>query len=232
MARLPRLAVAGQPHHVLQRGIDRQPIFIDEDDRRHYLASLAQAARDSAAAVHAYALMADHVHLVVTPAAAGALGRLMQRTGRRYVAWFNRRHGRSGTLWDGRFRATVLDPDRYLLACMCHVERNPVRHGLAASAEEWPWSSARHHVGASNEPLISDPLAYWRLGNTPFERESAYRALLATPLPADESARLREATHKGWALGSVEFLESVSATTTRRLAPLARGRPSKRPVTQ
>lgn len=225
MARLARLVIAGQPHLVIQRGHNRQPVFVDDQDRINYLNALSTAARECSVAVHAYVLMVDHLHLLVTPADAASLGRLMQRIGRRYVALFNERHKRSGTLWDGRYRATVLDPERFLLKCQRHIELNPVRHGLVARPQDWPWSSASHHVGTSRDLLITEHSLYWRLGNTPFEREAAYRKVHEIPLSDADAAAILHASEKGWALGTEAFIAGVGKGTARRLTPLARGRP-------
>lgn len=225
MARLPRLTVAGLPHLVLHRAAPDVELFEADDERRIYLAALAQAAHDSAVGVHAYVLLDDRVMLLVTPRTAEGLGRFMQRTGRRHVIGVNARRGRSGTLWDGRFRATVVDPDHDVLDCMCHVESQPVLQGMVAEAADWVWSSAAHHVGRQANPLLTDPLAYWRLGNTPFAREAAYRARLEVPLSAERSAQIDDAMTKGWALGSEAFRERLAIAATRRVAPLRRGRP-------
>lgn len=229
MARLPRLALPDLPHHVIQRGHNRQPVFIDDEDRRAYLDALREAAAQNKVAVHAYVLMDEHVHLLLTPPSAQALSRLLQALGRRYVAGFNRRHGRAGTLWEGRFRATVLEPQPWLLACARYIEQNPQRAGRVAQAADWPWSSAAHHLGRRRDPLITEPALFWALGNTPFERELAWRQLLDEPLPAAQVSALTDSALKGWALGSGAFLASVGGSTERPLKPRARGRPVRAP---
>lgn len=232
MARMSRLAVAGHAHHLTQRGIARCPVFLDDEDRAAYLADLYQAARDSQVTLQASVLMDDHVHLVATPARREGLGQWMQRTGRRYVARFNKRHHRSGPLWDGRFRAAVLDPELFVLPCVLHIERNPVRHQKVQRAEDWQWSSAAHHLGLRSDPCLVDPPAYWRLGNTPFDREGAYRRMLEEG-GSDRAAaeRLREATRNGWALGSEAFLREIAALSPRPVAPKKRlGIESRQPV--
>jgi putative transposase len=230
LARLPRLAVAGLPHHVIQRGHNRQPIFIDDADRRSYLSALRDTARESGVAVHAYALLTDCVELIVTPTDPKALSLMMQRLGRRYVANFNRRHGRLGTLWEGRFRSTVVEPARYLLACMRHVELGPVRQGLARYPQEFVWSSAAHHLGLRQDPIVVEHAIYWGLGNTPFEREDSYRHFAEQALTPSEEVRIAEAAAKGWVLGSDEFVASLGGNIRRRLQPLRRGRPSTRKI--
>lgn len=225
MARLPRLVVPGLPHHVIQRGNDRQPIFRDDVDRRRYLETLLDVTRTNRVAVHAYVLMDDHMHMLATPATAEGLSRAMQSLGRRYVGWFNARHQRSGTLWEGRFRCAVIETERYLLACMCFIELNPVRAGMVARAADYPWSSARFHLGQRQDPTVTDHPLFWALGNTPFEREAAWRSVLDQGLPSDEIEKISESAIKGWACGSAAFLDWLKHRTERPVAPRPRGRP-------
>jgi putative transposase len=222
MARLPRLAIGGWPHHVIQRGHNGQAVFLDDDDRRGYLGALRAAVGEGGVALHAYALLDAEIHLVVTPRDAASLSGLMQKIGRRHAAAFNRRHGRSGSLWEGRYRAGVFEPERYLLPNMRLIETLPVRRGLAASAEACPWSSAAHHLGLRHDGSIVEHALYWRLGNTPFDRELAYRRFLQQPLTVEEERLLMDSALKGWALGDVPQPQAP-----RRLQPLRRGRPRK-----
>jgi putative transposase len=224
VARLPRLTIAGFPHHVIQRGNDRRAIFVDDSDRERYLAILRDVMASAGLAVHAYVLMPDHVHLLATPAAAGDVGRAIQALGRRYVRWFNDRHRRTGALFEGRYRATVVDADRYLLACMRYVELNPVRASLVVRPAEFQWSSHRHHVGASVDALITDHPVYWALGNTPFERQAAYVRLFDHGPAEEELSRIRQSTHGGWLLGSPSSLDPPTSTG-RRPTALRPGRP-------
>lgn len=226
MARLPRLAIAGLPHHVIARGRDGQSIFVDDQDRRAYLFALRESARDCAVAVHAYALLDREVRLLATPALPEDLSRLMHRLARRYVARFNLRHARSGPLWEARYKATVLEPERYLLSCMSCIEHAPVRQGIVARDEDYRWSSAAHHRGLSADPVVVEHAVFWSLGNTPFEREAAYRALRGHGDRDAETILL--ATLKGWALGSASFLAGRATQAKRRLSPVPRGRPAKR----
>ena len=225
MARMARLAIAGLPHHLIQLGHNRQAIFVDDDDRRRYLDAVREAALDSGVSVHAYVLLANRVHLLATPINEGALSRMMQRVGRRYVGAFNKRHARVGTLWDGRFRCSVLEPASYLLACMTELEVKPVRQGLVHEPQGFAWSSAAHHHGLSNDPLIVEHPIYWALGNTPFEREAAYKLLTQHALTCGEDSAIEHSTLKGWALGTKSFLASSEGVSARRLSPLSRGRP-------
>jgi putative transposase len=154
---------------------------------------------------------------------------MLQAVGRRFGAEYNRRHGRTGALWDGRFRATVVEP-KHLVDCSRWIEWAPVRAGLATTAGEYEWSSAAHHLGAKVDTNITEHPHYWRLGNTPFDREAAYRALLDEPLPDALATHLEQAASKGWALGDAAFVHALAGQATRRVAPLARGRPRKKSV--
>jgi REP-associated tyrosine transposase len=227
MARLARLAIAGQAHHLIQRGNNGQAIFLDDEDRRAYLSALRDAAATHTVAIHAYVLMDNHVHLLATPAAAQGLSRMMQALGRRYVSGFNRRHRRSGTLWEGRFRAAVIESERYFLACMRYIETNPVRSGLVSHPADYPWSSHAHHSGQRSDPLVTDHSLFWSLGNTPFDRQSAYKLLSEQPLASDVVQALTTTALKSWALGSAEYLQRIGEEADRRVSPRSRGRPRK-----
>lgn len=226
MSRLPRLFVPGLPLLITQRGNNGSTIFQDEADYRQYLQWLRDALREDAVALHAYVLMPDHVHLLISAGEDKAPGRLMQRIGRQYVRWFNDRHHRSGTLWEGRYRSTVLEPQNWLLPATTYVERNPVRKGFVIESDHYPWSSARHHSGLSHDPLVTDHALYWALGNTPFERQAAYRRLLAAGHAPDQLERVRYAAHHGWMLGEMQ-LSAQDPQPSRRLNPLPKGRPRK-----
>lgn len=227
MARLPRLILAHQPHHVILRGNNRQAIFYSDLDREFLQSTLKEVTTQYRVAIHAYVLMDNHLHLLLTPADANALSRMMQSLGRRYVGWFNARHQRSGTLWEGRFRAGVVEGERHLLACMRYIELNPVRAGLCGDAAQWPWSSAAHHLGQGRIPLITEHELYWSLGNTPFEREHAYREFLAQGVTRQEQAEFTEAVLRGRPLGSDSFLRSLAVDHAAVVVRRARGRPRK-----
>lgn len=227
MARLPRLALAGTAHLVALYGHSGQPVFGDDEDRRQFLAALREAALQQQVAVHAYVLLAEHVHLLLTPATAGALGALMQGLGRRYGAAFNRRHQRRGSLWAGRFRTAVVQSGEPLLEAMLFIDQHGQRSGLVASPGDYRWCSTRHHLGLWRDPLISESSAWWALGNTPFEREAAYRQRLEEGLGRERAAALADACRKGWALGDAGFLAELAQQTDRPLQPRPRGRPPK-----
>jgi putative transposase len=227
MARLPRIEAAGYPHHVIQRGNNRQAVFADTADYQRYLRLLQETSAGHSVAVHAYVLMPNHVHLLVTPEGEGGLSRFMQALGRRYVRSFNDRHHRTGTLWEGRFRSTVIATDRYLLACMRYIELNPVRAGLSLSPADYRWSSSAHHIGRAVDPLITDHALFWALGNTPFERQSAYQQLFELGLAEDEISDIRRATNRGWALTLANAEPGGCESPPRFSPPRPRGRPRK-----
>jgi putative transposase len=225
MARLARLAVDGGLQHVLQRGIQGAPIFRDAADFAQMRELLHDTLRRHGTALHAYVLMPDHFHLLLTPAEGGRLGPALQAIGRSHVRRFNLRHRRSGPLWAGRFRSTLADPDSALLDLMRYVEGNPQRAGLVPEGAVYPWSSLAHHLGQGVDPLIEDHRRFWDLGNTPFERQAAYARLAAQPLEAGRLEKIRHAAHHGWPLGTDAFLADLAQRTVRPLAPRPRGRP-------
>lgn len=227
MARLPRLVVPHLPHHVLQKGNGGQQVFVDEEDHHAFLEWLRLAARQFKVAIHAYALMPGQMHLLATPADGTGLSRMMQWVGRHYVPYFNRKHGRTGTLWEGRYRATVVEPRTCFMLSSCYIETHPVRAGLAATPADYPWSSYPHHAGIRSDPMITDHAMYWALGNTPFDREAAYRARIEQGLGSQEIAMLTDAVLKGWAIGSSQFKADLEKESKRRVQPAKRGRPSK-----
>lgn len=227
MARLPRLALAGELHHVALRGHNGAAAFVDDADRADFLAMLRQAAQEQGVAVHAYALLDNEVRLLATPGRDAALGRTMQSLGRRYVLAFNRRHGRRGTLWEGRFRSSVLDAPAWLIDATMHIECLPVDAALVSGAGEWPWSSAAHHLGRARDPLLSEHQGYWQLGNTPFERELAHARMLTQGLPRARRSALEQALQHGHALGDGVFLARLADLTTRPLTARPRGRPRR-----
>ena len=229
MARLPRLTLAGYPHHVIQRGNNRQPIFIDVEDRQRMLDLLGEYSARHKVAIHSYVLMGNHLHLLATPDTVDGLPLMMQAVGRRYVQIFNKRHARTGTLWEGRYRATLIQDDAYLLTCMAYIDLNPVRAGLVAKAIDYRWSSHGHYVGAHVDPLVTPHALLWQLGNTPFAREAAYSERVAAGLDAAQQATLTDSVLKGWALGHPEFIHQVQQKTARRITRAKAGRPTSKP---
>jgi len=225
VARLPRLTVPGYPHHLIQRGNNREPLFADAADYRRLLEYLGEGAQRYHVAIHAYVLMSNHFHLLATPEDEHGLSSMMQSLGRRYVRVYNQLHGRTGTLWEGRYKATVIESERYLIACMAYIELNPVRAGMVAHPAEYPWSSYAHQTGIAHDPLVTPHALYWGLGNTPFSREAAYRAVIESGLGSEQVAKFTQSTLKGWALGSDHFIRDLQERTGRRVMQQKAGRP-------
>lgn len=228
MARQARLSRPGLPHYVVQHGHNRQAIVRDDEDRATWRTILAEAVCAHQVALHAWALQDAAFHLVLTPAREGEASRLMQAVGRRYVAAFNRRHARSGTLWEGRFRSCLVQPGAELLGCMRLVDA--LGQGLepGEQQEDLAWSSLAHHLGRQADPLLVDPPEFWALGNTPFEREAAWRGLIEAGLADSEVQRIAAAVQRGWPLGTAAFVHGLEAATGRPAAPRRRGRPPGR----
>lgn len=239
MARLPRLEVPNLPHLLLQRAHNFGLLALDETDAQAWRAALQQASRDQAVAVHGYGLWSRGFLLLLTPSQAGRLSLLMQSIGRRYGAHFNRRHGRSGGLWDGRFRTTVVQPGPAVLEALLMVEseagwaaiaadrRTPEGHPWREEPGLPGWSSRAHHLGGARDPIVQDAAEFWALGNTPFERESHWARRIDAGLAPGAAARLADAVDKGWVLADEAFRTELAAATGRRVSPLARGRPRK-----
>jgi putative transposase len=226
MARLPRLCIAGETHLLIQRVRGDEAALAEASERDAYLACLREAWLAAAVAVHAFAVTPTQVRLLATPSDDAALGAMLQAAGRRFVPAYNRRQGRRGPLWAGRFHGTVIEVDRLFVDCLRFVETAPVQQGLVERAELWRWSSAAHHAGTGSVPGITEHRCYWSLGNTPFEREAQYRRLLDAPPDAEGQSNLGRAALQGWALGSPEFVAAVSPMAKRRLEPLRPGRPA------
>jgi len=228
MARLPRFFAKGQPLHIIQRGNNRDPVFAAEPDYLFYLDCLERAAGEHGLAIHAYVLMTNHVHLLATPSQETSVPKTLQSVGRRYVQYFNYTSRRSGSLWEGRYRSTVIDAEVYLLTCMRYIELNPVRaQSMVEHPADYPWSSYRGNALGAEDALLAPHRLYRRLGRTPEERQSSYRQLFRGQLAKADIDAIREATNKAWALGNDRFRAKIEALAGRRATPLPRGRPSK-----
>ena len=227
MARQPRLILPNEPHLIIQRGNDNQVIFRDDEDHRRFLEWLRESAKFYRVAIHAYVLMPNHLHVLATPSDEDGLAAMMQKVGRLYVPWFNNKYGRSGTLFQGRFRTSVIDPDAYFLACIRYIELNPLRNQLAFDPLDYPWSSYAHHAGVRPDPLITDHAKYWELGNTPFQREAAFIELAGQGMSGQELDTINAAVLKGAPLGSHAFKVALEHKTKRQILPAKRGRPFK-----
>ncbi len=226
MARLPRLVLPGFAHFVILLGHGGRAVFADDAERQAFSSALREAAAAEQVQLHAYALLDHEVQLLATPATASGLGRMMQALGRRYVAACNRRHGRMGSPWEGRFRCAMVQPGATLLDVMRIVDGQA---DTGASPPALLHTSAGHRCGQHHLAHLVDPPEYWQLGNTPFEREIAYRTLLANGLSVERSLALRSAALGGWVAGDKAFAAEVEALVTRPTAPRPRGRPRRQP---
>jgi putative transposase len=232
MARQPRLILPRQPHLILQRGNDNQTIFRDDEDHARFHGWLQECARLYRVAVHAWVLMPNHVILLATPDDEDGLALMMQKVGRHYVPWFNAKHGRSGTLFQGRFRTSLVDASSYLLAASRHLELAPVATRLVQEPAGYRWSSYAHHAGIRPDALVTDHMLYWGLGNTPFQREAAYTDFVQQGAGREEEELIGTALAKGWPVGSHAFKTELEKKTRRQILPAKRGRPFKAKSTE
>lgn len=224
MPRHARLRVAGRPWHVRQRGVNRCACFVGDADRQVYLNLLKVYARKHGCAVHAYVLMSNHVHLLLTPDRDDGVSRLMKSLGERYVPFFNRTHGRTGTLWEGRFRSSIVQSESYLFTCQCYIELNPVRAAIVESPGDYKWSSYAANAAGTATDLISPHSLYLALGNDRVERADAYRSLFGAP--SDEVTKfIRESTNGGFAISDRAFAAALQKQTKIPVARGKRGRP-------
>jgi putative transposase len=227
MARLPRFDLPGISQHVIQRGNNRMPCFEDDVDRSQYLHLLAESLPRFGCELHAYVLMGNHTHLLMTPRSPGALPQLMHTFGRNYARYFNRRHARTGTLWEGRYKACLVDSERYALACHRYIELNPVRAGIATTPGAYAWSSFRCNAsGVRNEMLTTHPVLL-ALGAEPGLRARSYRGLFESALPDELVDEIRLYLKQERVLGSSHFRACVEAQLDRVCAARGAHRPAK-----
>ena len=230
MPRLPRVVLPGHTLHIIQRGNNRGACFIDDGDRKRYLATLLQVSRRARCTIHAYVLMTNHTHLLVTAGNARAPARMMQGLGRHYVRYFNLRHGRTGTLWEGRYRSSLIDSERYFLQCSRYIETNPVRAGLVSSPGDYLWSSFRSNTDGRPDPLVRPHPVYLALGHSVSRRREAYRALFGTPLEPPELDAIRRATNRGLVLGFDDRRSELERRLGLRLARSTHGGDRRSPA--
>ena len=228
MARLSRYVLPGQPQHIIQRGNNRQVIFHSDADFQFFRDAMVAASDQHGLAIHAYVWMSNHIHLLATPAHERSISKVFQSVGRKYVQYFNFTHKRTGTLWAGRYRATLVDSETYLMMLMRYIELNPVRAGMVAHPRDYPWSSYARNAydeRGVNADWIKPHEQYVRLARTKDARLSAYRSLFKAAIAKNELAQIRDCTHKGWALGSDAFKALMEQQTDRPLSSKGVGRP-------
>lgn len=227
MPRQPRYFIPNLPQHVVARGVDKQAVFFDEQDYTLYRQALRVAAENCGCQVHAYVLMTNHVHLLVTPEEKRSLPLMMQAMGRTYVQRINARYQRTGTLWEGRYRASLVQTDRYLLACQRYIELNPVRSGMVAGPGEYPYSSYGHYALGQEDPLLTSHVNYLELDADSTARQQAYRELFSDTLSEELLTRLRESTNACTVIGNDQFKEQIATILGRAVPTGKRGRPKK-----
>ena len=223
MARLARYVLPGHPQHVIQRGNNRGTIFYEEADYLFYLDKLKQSSEEHGCLIHSYVLMTNHVHLLVTPLREDSISKMQQMLGCYYVQYFNHRYQRTGTLWEGRYRATLIDHETYLFICMCYIEMNPVRARMVVEASDYRWSSYPCNALGEENLLISPHGEYTSLGLTCDTRRHAYQELCDQQIPTNTLNEIRQLTHKSWILGSTAFKNKVESLLERRGTPNLKG---------
>ncbi|KAB8193914.1 transposase [Lysobacter maris] len=228
MPRRPRIDLPGIAQHVVQRGNDRQPCFFDGIDYVRYLQDLREIVRREQCAVHAYVLMTNHVHLLMTPSASGQIGRVMQALGRRYVRYINEHYRRTGTLWEGRYKSCPVADDRYLLQCQRYIELNPLRARMVADPADYRWSSHRHNAIGEPDPLIHPHPAWRALGSDLDSRRQAWRALVMETIAPAETEAIRLHLQRQHLYAPDRFRRAIEAQLGRATGPAKLGRPRKR----
>ena len=228
MPRKPRFYLPGVPVHIVQRGHNREAVFFDDADYRAYLQWLKEGADRYGFAVHAYVCMTTHVHIFGTPAQGDSISRLMQHVGRYYVSHINREYGRTGSLWEGRHKGSLIDSDEYLLTCQRYIEFNPVRAGMVATPGQYPWSSYRANAFSEDNILLTPHELYRALGPDPSARQAAYRKLFSASLSPEQVHDIRAACQTGTPLGNDRFREQIEAAINKKAGYARRGRPPAR----
>jgi putative transposase len=228
MARLARICPQGIPQHIIQRGNNRQACFAAEEDFAAYLYWLNQAARKHQVAIHAWVLMTNHVHLLVTPSTNDGISKMMQIVGRHYVRYFNHTYQRTGSLWEGRFKSCVINAEEYLLTCQRYIELNPVRANMVDNPSDYRWSSYHANGLAIDASLWTPHLIWLDLGDDNEERASSYRRLFKGHVDVSQLKKIRDSVNKGLALGNERFKQEIEGLTGRRVTEMRRGPKKKK----
>ena len=228
MPRRARISIADIPHHIVQRGNNRDTCFYSDQDYLFYLECLQEYAELTQCAIHAYVLMTNHVHLLVTPQTADGIGVMMRRLGQRYVQYINRTYKRSGTLWEGRYKSCITSEEAYVLACYRYIELNPVAAGMVAHPADYPWSSYRANAQGEENKIVTTASMYESLGSDRLVCVRAYRELFRHHLDPGVVDEIRKATQGNYALGSDRFKQQVEAALGRRAVRGVAGRPRKK----
>ena len=227
MPRQPRYFIPDIPQHVIQRGVDRQAVFFETGDYELYLHTLGEASRRYDCQIHAYVLMINHTHLLVTPGSERSVPLIMQAMGRSYVQTINKKYDRTGTLWQGRYKASLVQDDRYLLTCHKYIELNPVRAGLVSAPGDYPYSSFAHNASGRSDGLVTPHDIYESLACTAGERRAAYRKLFQDSVAPEILSAIRDTTNACLVLGNDRFKDQIEAMLGRSVRPGKDGRPLK-----
>ncbi|MDY6867056.1 MAG: transposase [Chloroflexota bacterium] len=225
MARKPRINLPGIPQHVIQRGHNREPCFYSEEDYSAYLEFLQLTSERTGCQIHAYVLMTNHVHLLVTPRRDYGISAMMQALGKRYVQYINENYRRSGTLWAGRYKASLVDSQAYLMTCMRYIELNPVRANMAAAPGDYRWSSYGYNGEGRENRRITPHSLYRQLGTTDAERCFAYRELFRHRMDDKLLYEIRETVNQGLVLGREDFKDKIESMLQRKVRKGKPGRP-------
>ena len=227
MPRKPRFFIPGEAVHVVQRGHSRNPVFFETNDYHTYLAYLHDAVGRNGCLIHAYVLMTNHIHLLMTPDNREGISQVMQAVNRLYVPYINYTYGTSGSIWEGRFKASLIDDDEYLLTCMRYIELNPVRAGMVQMPEEYRWSSYGSNAWGDVDERLSPHELYLSLGQTAESRRSTYRSIFNNYLDDVQVGEIRKACNTGTPLGNDSFREMVENTLHCKVGQNRQGRPGK-----
>ncbi|WP_340124516.1 transposase [Methylobacter svalbardensis] len=225
MARLIRVAPVGVPQHIIQRGNNRQVCFVSEEDMAAYVGWLKKYSKENEVAIHAWVFMTNHVHLLCTPRSSGGISKMMQSLGRSYVRYFNFTYKRSGTLWEGRYKASLVQTEQYLLELYRYIELNPVRAKMVLEPEDYTWSSYQCNALGKQSELLTAHEVYLALGGNEEIRRSRYRDLFRAHVDSRLLEEIRHCVHRGLAIGHERFIEQIEALTGQRVSANKRGRP-------
>lgn len=228
MPRKTRMYLPGIPVHVVQRGNNRAACFFSDDDHLYYKEVLAEGLRRYSASLHAYCLMTNHVHLLMTPAYEDSISRVIQHVGRQYVQFVNKRYSRSGTLWEGRHKGSLIDAETYLLTCYRYIELNPVAASMVRTPDEYRWSSYHANGHGKADTLVSEHPVYLALSENEKQRREHYRELFRSRIDTGDVHAIREACSANQVLGNSRFRREIEQVLGRKLGHRKRGRPAKR----
>jgi len=225
LPRKPRFFLPEVPVHIVQRGHSREPVFFEDNDYSAYLQWVEEAIDRYHCAIHAYVLMTNHIHFLVTPQDRQGVSQMMQHIGRRYVPYINHTYGTSGSIWEGRFKASLVHDEDYLLTCMRYIELNPVRANMISNPGQYRWSSYRTNAQGKENELITPHALYQQMGRTKHERCEAYKALFKAHIEPEDLNDIRASLQTGTPLGNDYFKEKIEKKLKTKVGQARRGRP-------